>query len=389
MGGPDLVSRLRRAWQAVAGQSDSSSRLTARSATGPTSPTSGVKLDIAPNDPIVAYFQTARGPVEIDGLRLDSPALRQMMDGGIKLAVPLVSQGEFVGLLGLGSRLSEQGYSADDRALLANLASQAAPALRVAQLVRQHQAEALARERIENELRVAQEIQQTLLPKALPDLAGWRIGVHYRPAREVGGDFYDFIDLPDGRVGLIIGDVTDKGVPAALVMATTRAILRSTAARVLSPGEVLASVNDALCPDIPARMFVTCLYAILDPASGHLLFANAGHDPPYQHGPGGVHRLWAAGMPLGLMPGMSYNEAETRVPRGDSVLLYSDGMVEAHNPERSMFGFPRLESILAMSSGGLLIDHLLDQLADFVGPEWEQEDDVTMVTVSRSAVEAR
>src|SRR5215207_3927523 len=145
----------------------------------------GPELDIAPNDPIVAYFASASGVVEIEKLDLDSPALREMKAADIKMVVPLVSQGELIGLLNLGPRLSQQEYSADDRKLLNDLAA------------------------------------------------------YYQPAREVGGDFYDFLELDDGRFGLVVGDVTDKGVPAALVMATTRTMLRASAQRLDSPGEVL------------------------------------------------------------------------------------------------------------------------------------------------------
>ncbi len=154
--------------------------------------------------------------VDVDTLNIASPALEAMRAAGIKLAVPLVSQGELLGVLNLGPRLSQQDYSSDDRALLNNLATQAAPALRVAQLVRQQQAEVRARERIEQELQVARLIQRTLLPKTEPVLPGWQISAYYRPARAVGGDFYDFLEMPDGRLAIIVGDVTDKGVPAAL-----------------------------------------------------------------------------------------------------------------------------------------------------------------------------
>src|SRR5215213_393991 len=162
-------------------------------------------VDIAPNDPILAYFQSASGPVDIDTLELESPARDALRAAGVKLVVPLVAQGELIGLLNLGPRLSEQEYSTDDRKLLANLAGQAAPALRVGQLVRQQQAEARSRERLEQELRVATLIQQQFLPKELPELGGWQAAAYYRPAREVGGDFYDFIELPDGRVGIVVG----------------------------------------------------------------------------------------------------------------------------------------------------------------------------------------
>src|SRR5690242_161713 len=225
-------------------------------------------IDIAPNDPILAYFHAGSGAVAIDELALDSPAVNALRAAGVKLVVPLVSQGELIGLLNLGRRLSDQDYSADDRRLLEKLAAQASPAVRVAQLVREQEAEVRARERINQELRVAQLIQQQFLPKTLPNMPGWQVAAFYRAAAEVGGDFYDFIDLPDGRLGLVVGDVTGHGVPAALVMATTRSVLRSEAPRLVAPGAVLARVNDFLNDDIPQNMFVTCLYAVLDPADG-------------------------------------------------------------------------------------------------------------------------
>ena len=346
------------------------------------------RIQVAPNDPILAYLASASGIVEIEKLNLDSPALRAMKAAEVKLVVPLVSQGELIGLLNLGPRMSEQEYSADDRKLLGDLAIQAAPAVRVAQLVRQQQKEAQERERIEQELRIARLIQQTLLPKSVPELGGYQIAAYYRPAREVGGDFYDFLDFEDGRLGLVIGDVTDKGVPAAIVMATTRTLLRTAAQRFDSPGEVLERVNELLHHYIPPNMFVTCLYAILDTKSGQLSYANAGHDLPYLRHASSASELRATGMPLGLMPGMGYEEKEAVLEAGDSVLFYSDGLVEAHDPQREMFGFPRLQGLVGAhrAGGPALIDFLLAELERFTGDDWEQEDDISMVTLQRLEV---
>jgi serine phosphatase RsbU (regulator of sigma subunit) len=349
------------------------------------------QLQIAPNDPIVAYLASASGVVEIDKLDLHSPALDAMKASQIKVVVPLVSQGELIGLLNLGPRLSQQEYSADDRKLLNDLATQTAPAVQVAQLVRQQQRQAQERERIEQELRVARLIQQTLLPKEVPDLEGYKLAAYYQPAREVGGDFYDFLKLDDEHLGLVVGDVTDKGVPAAIVMATTRTMLRASAQRLDSPGEVLKRVNDVIVRDIPPNMFITCLYAILNLESGLLRYANAGHDLPYRRRrrsseAGGAEELRATGMPLGLLPGMSYEEKEIVLARGDSVLFYSDGLVEAHDPHRQMFGFPRLQGLVGAhrSDGPAMVNFLLSELARFTGEEWEQEDDITLVTLDRS-----
>lgn len=341
-------------------------------------------VDIQPTDPLLAYFSKVSGVVEIDKLEIDSPALRAMKDAGVKLAVPLVSQGELIGLLNLGPRRSEQDYSSDDKRLLNTLATQAAPALRVAQLARLQQVEARERERVEQELRVARVIQETLLPDTTPALAGWQLAAYWQPARAVSGDFYDFLEFPDGRLGVIVADVTDKGVPAALVMATARSLLRAAAERLVSPGEVLARANDQLCPDIPRNMFVTCLYLLLDPATGDLTFANAGHNLPICCTTEGVVELRATGMPLGLLPGMRYSETQGRMDPGDRLLLYSDGLVEAHDVHKEMFGFPRLRQLIGDQPPGCnMIDELMRALAEFTGPAWEQEDDVTLLTIER------
>jgi predicted ester cyclase len=242
------------------------------------------------------------------------------------------------------------------------------------------------RERVEQELRVARSIQQASLPEEVPTLAGWQITPYYRPAREVGGDFYDFHLLSEGRLGLVVGDATGKGVPAALVMSTTCGMLRLAAQSYSSPGVMLQRVNEALCPNIPANMFVTCFYAILDPESGLLRYANAGHDLPYLHRDGDAEELRARGMPLGLMPGMSYEEKEDSLEVGDSALLYTDGLVEAHDPQREMFGFARLQALVSEHGEEESLEKaLLEDLHSFVGEGWEQEDDITLVTLRRAA----
>jgi serine phosphatase RsbU (regulator of sigma subunit)/predicted ester cyclase len=247
------------------------------------------------------------------------------------------------------------------------------------------------RERIEQELRVARRIQHASLPEEVPQLEGWQISPLYRPAREVGGDFYDFHPLSEGRLGLVVGDATGKGVPAALVMSTTCGKLQLAAQGLdsSSPGEVLVRVNEALLARIPTNMFVTCFYAILDPKSARLSYANAGHDLPYLQRNADAEELRARGMPLGLMPGMGYEEKEIVLERDDSALLYSDGLVEAHGPQGEMFGFPRLRTLIAQHADGerSLGDFLLEELYSFVGEGWEQEDDITLLTLERSPIQ--
>jgi serine phosphatase RsbU (regulator of sigma subunit) len=247
-------------------------------------------------------------------------------------------------------------------------------------------AEAQERERIEQELQVSRRIQQASLPEEVPKLEGWQISPLYQPAREVGGDFYDFHLLSEGRLGVVVGDATGKGVPAALVMSTTLGMLRLAAQSYSSPGQMLRRVNEALCPYIPPNTFVTCFYAVLDPESGLLRYANAGHDLPYLHHDGEAKELRARGMPLGLMSSMGYEEMELVLKAGESVLFYSDGLVEAHDPKGEMFGFPRLRALVAEhAEERSLGEYLLEELYSFVGEGWEQEDDITLVTLRCSA----
>ena len=364
-------------------QSNDAARIDVEPAPSAVGPTASIAVDIAESDPLLAYLQSAPGPVEVAKLELDSVATRAMRDAGVALIVPLVTQGELIGTLNLGPRLSEQEYSADDRRLLGNLASQASPALRIAQLVVEQEAEARERERFEHELQVAQLIQQHFLPLILPQPSGWSVQAHYKPARAVGGDFYDFVERSDGTLAFAVGDVTDKGVPAAMVMAATRSFLRAAGQHDASPGEVLARVNDLLQGDMPPRMFVTCLYGVLDPATGKICFANAGHNLPIVRSTTGADELRATGMPLGLMSGMRYDETETQLAPGNQLVLTSDGIAEAHGPDREMFGIPRLRDVIAGADvGDRLLAEILSALERFTGTGWEQEDDITLVSLA-------
>lgn len=351
--------------------------------TSATSQARRIDIDIDIGDPLLVYLQAATGPVDIGTLPAYSPAVVRMIAQGVELVVPLITSGELVGILALGPRLSERTYSRNDRRLLDTLARFAAPALRLGQLMRAQEQAARERERIEQELHVAQLIQQQFLPAELPELGGWNVAAFYRPARTVGGDFYDLIELDDGRIMVVTGDVTDKGVPAALVMASTHALLRSTAAVVSSPGEVLRRVNELLIPQIPTHMFVTCLVLVLDLESGRTQYANAGHNLPYVRCGDDVVQLHARGMPLGLMPGSVYEEHESVIGPGEIVLLYSDGITEQHDAAGEMFGFPRTAGLVASAeTGQALVDAAVQKLTEFSAGV-EQEDDITLVTLQR------
>jgi len=277
----------------------------------------------------------------------------------------------------VGGKIVEERSLADSRAIML-------PAL---------EQEWRERERIEQELKVARSIQHAALPQEVPELEGWHITPYYQPAREVGGDFYDSHFLSEGRLGVVVGDATGKGVPAALVMSTTCGMLRavSQALDSSSPREMLGRVNEALCTSIPDNMFVTCFYAILDPESGSLTYANAGHDLPYlRHRNGDAEELRARGMPLGLMPRMSYEEKQTILQADETALLYSDGLVEAHDHKGEMFGFPRLRELVAKHGDETSLEEtLLEELYSFTGEDWEQEDDITLLTLRRSTTRSR
>jgi serine phosphatase RsbU (regulator of sigma subunit) len=346
---------------------------------------SGELVSVSTDDPLIAYFEQNAEAAHIEGLNLASPALATIRSGGTVLAQPLVTHRELIGFLNLGPRLSGRPYSEDDKKLLASLASQAASAVRVAQLLRQQAQEVTSRERLAQELRVAQMIQQQFLPTQLPRPANWIVSAYYHPARFVGGDFYDFIELEDGTIGVVVGDVTGKGVPSALVMAHTHGVLREGARRMQTPGEVLAYANDVLLPEMPANMFVTCAYAVLDPATGRLRLANAGHCLPCLWGDGSIAELRATGMPLGLMPAMTYQETKTTLQPGHQILFHSDGLTEAHDPKGEMFGTPRLLTRVRDTAGAdEAIEFLRAELQTFTGPDWEQEDDITLVALEWS-----
>ncbi len=282
-----------------------------------------------------------------------------------------------------------KSFQAGDLKLLNAIALQTAPAIEIAHL---HQKD-LENARLERDLQTAFQVQSSMLPNRTPDFKGWQLAAFWQPARIVSGDLYDFIPFSGGKLGLVVADVTDKGVPAALLMANARSVLRGAAANagrsgLISPGKLLARVNNVLSEDMPMDMFVTCLLVIIDRRSGAIRYANAGHNPPYLCTAQKVVELRATGLPLGIFPNMIYEEKEAWLEPGDSLLLYSDGLTEAHDREGDMFGFPRLNEFLSTSSrsqleGEKLIQFLMARLADFTGPGWEQEDDITMVAAKR------
>ncbi|MFN8426442.1 MAG: GAF domain-containing protein [Anaerolineales bacterium] len=249
------------------------------------------------------------------------------------------------------------------------------------------QREMVVRERLETEVQLARQIQQTFIPDSLPQVEGWEFSARWKTARQVGGDFYDVIDLPNNRIGLFIADVADKGVPAALFMALTRTLVRAAVLETESPAEALRRVNDLLIPDTKQGMFVTAVYAVLDFEKNELTYVNAGHNPPILVKRDGMtERLTRTGIALGAAEDARYEQRVIQLSSDDSVLFYTDGLTESFNNDGDLFGEARLtEAILAnhCSSASHLMDVVEKALLDFA-QDVPPADDLTMLAVRRA-----
>jgi serine phosphatase RsbU (regulator of sigma subunit) len=324
-------------------------------------------------------------PVDPARLSLDTP-LSRPSDGRFPLLVPLIAPNPasagaaLVGVLALGPRLAEQPYSANDQSLLMILGDQAGTAIYVAQLVAEKQ-------RVSQELALAWRIQQSFLPPSLPEIEGWEVTAVLKPARETCGDFYDLIPLPNGRYGLLIADVADKGMAAALFMALSRTLLRTFAVQHdARPDLALQAANERILLDTHSDQFVTLFYGILDPQTGALTYSNAGHSPPYLLSPDGQRQTLAnTGIPLGIFPDVIWEQATVRLEPGDLLLLYTDGVTEAHNQELAAFGETRLLDLLRANRSQTAVatqQVILQALADFTGAA-PQFDDVAIMALKR------
>ena len=240
---------------------------------------------------------------------------------------------------------------------------------------------------LQNELEVASNMQQSILPTQFPKGPTFQVFGNMKPARSVGGDFYDIMRLDNGRIGLAIADVSDKGVPAALFMMSTRTLLKGAAIGTLNPGDVLREVNDLLNEDNEASMFVTVLYAVYDPSNGKLTYANGGHNSPLVvHADGHADLLpLTDGVALGLVPDMEYQEATVTLSPGDTVVLYTDGVSEAMNGDDEEFGNERLLKIFGSSNptnSEEANQAIFNAVDAFVG-DAPQSDDITCLTLCR------
>jgi sigma-B regulation protein RsbU (phosphoserine phosphatase) len=243
-----------------------------------------------------------------------------------------------------------------------------------------------AQAQLKAELEVARSLQLAILPSAFPVRPGCQGAARMIPATTMGGDFYDYIELPDGQVGLVIADVSGHGVPAAFFMAVARTNLRELAARHADPGECLAQTNDALCAQNPLDLFVTVFYCILDPKTGALRYANGGHNPPYvRRAAGPIESLdGTGGLVLGAMPGVRYPTHTVQLLRGDRLVLYTDGVTEACNPTDELYGAHRLVDEVHVHGGGTpaaLVERICQSVNTFAGSA-PQSDDITLTVLT-------
>ncbi len=300
------------------------------------------------------------------------------------VAAPLSVKGSVMGAMLVAE--GDRRHSFDERRLeiISGIAQQAAMAVQNDLL----QQEMTERERLERELQLAREIQETFMPESLPDPSGWELAVMWRAARQVSGDFYDVLELPGERLGLVIADVADKGMPAALFMALTRTLMRAAAVEQRSPAGALKRVNELLLPDAQHGMFVTGLYAILSLQTGELVYASAGHHPPLIHRSGAqkVERLARGQTALGVLDDVRFQEHGTALAAGDSMILYTDGITEALSSDGAFYGEERLLEVIRASAGNSAaqetLDAILNSVMAFVG-DTPPSDDLTLMVVRR------
>ncbi len=299
------------------------------------------------------------------------------------LAAPLMLKSKMIGLICLFNKKPSEGFTPDDQRLLSILAVESAQVIENARLYQEEQ----ELRRVQEELRVASDIQRGLLPKAFPEIEGYDIAAVNLPARVVSGDYYDFINLPDGNLGLCLGDVSGKGMPAALLMANLQAIMRAQALLGLPPQTCVQNVNFLLFRNTTPEKFATLFYGVLNPKSHTLTYCNAGHDPPFVFSAdGSVRRLETGGTVVGFLEKMPFSKASAPLKPGDVFLLYSDGVTEAMDEREEEFGEERLQEVAQRSlcePASVLISAVLSAVREFTGDR-PASDDVTVVAIKRT-----
>lgn len=311
-----------------------------------------------------------------EGVNLGNPA-------ALLYAVPIAVKNDLYGVILIEESAGGLRFRARRLEIITGIAQQAALAIQNDLL----QKEMVVRERLETEVQLARQIQQTFIPEILPQFPGWELAARWKTARQVGGDFYDVFELPDGKMGLFIADVADKGVPAALFMALTRTLVRAAVIESASPADAMKRVNDLLIPDTRQGMFVTAVYAVLDMEQNELTYVNAGHNPPLwiKH-TGEIQKLTRTAIALGVVTGEKVAQCTIRFESGDNLLLYTDGLTESFNADGVFFGEERLLEAMnscSCNSASELLDVVEKSLLNFV-QDMPPADDLTMLVLRRA-----
>ena len=300
------------------------------------------------------------------------------------LCVPMKLKGRLIGVVNVFNKRGGGSFSPGDQRMLSIIATQSAQVVENARLMEERQALRILQE----ELRLARDIQRKLLPKEPPRVPGYRIVGLSKPAKRVGGDYFDFLDLEDRRLGLCLADVSGKGITAALLMSNVQATIRSQCRLARDIGACVCRSNDMLHASTDSDKFVTMFYGILDTGAHRLQYCNAGHNPPVLLGGGNGPALLETGGPvLGVLPGFPYEWGETEFRAGQTLLVYSDGFSEAMNRRFEEFGDERLRAS-AESKADLppeqLVESILGEVGAFCG-DAPQADDMTIMAVQRLA----
>ena len=302
--------------------------------------------------------------------------------GALLFAVPIAVKDDLYGVMMIEEAAGGLRFRARRLEIITGIAQQAALAIQNDLL----QKEMVVRERLETEVQLARQIQQTFIPESLPQIEGWDFAARWKTARQVGGDFYDIFDLPDKRLGLFIADVADKGVPAALFMALTRTLVHAAVIESDSPAEAMKRVNDLLIPDTRQGMFITAVYAVLDIEKGEFTYVNAGHNPPlWVKQDGSIERLTRTAIALGVVIGDPVEQRTIKLEAGDNVLLYTDGLTESFDADGKFFGEGRLIDAITSNqcdSASDLLDVVEKSLLNFV-QDMPPADDLTMLALRR------
>jgi len=304
------------------------------------------------------------------------------------LCVPLKMKEQILGTVYVDNRIQAGIFTQADLDLLSAIAYSAAIAIENARLYQL----AVEKGRLESELQVARDVQVSMLPREIPRIHGWEFVARWLPARQVAGDYYDFIPCQDGQLGIVVADVSDKGMPAALFMTLTRSIIRASTDLPISPVEGMVRANRLICEDSTSGMFVTLFYALLDPPNNKMTYVNAGHNPPLffqtgkRPGQGALSHLERTGMAMGVEAETPYEQKTVSFNPGDFVVFYTDGITDALNPQGQDFGMENLESIVLAEreqSAEHMARALENELQTFIGSA-PLFDDSTFVIVRRT-----